>query len=67
MTSLRQSGQRLLFYLRYAARNLRRERSWAAFSLFAVAAGVAAVVSLRALGLSIGDSLIANVPQQQPW
>ena len=61
MTSLRQSGQRLLFYLRYAARNLRRERSWAAFSLFAVAAGVAAVVSLRALGLSIGDSLIANV------
>ena len=61
MASRSPRAERFLFYLRYAARNLWRERSWAAFSLFAVAAGVAAVVSLRALGLSIGDSLIANI------
>ena len=61
MNRLNPLGQRLLFYLRYAGRNLRRERSWAAFSIFAVAAGVAAIVALRALGLSIGDSLIDNV------
>ena len=61
MNRLNLLSQRLLFYLRYAGRNLRRERSWAAFSIFAVAAGVAAIVALRALGLSIGDSLIDNV------
>ena len=61
MNRLNLLTQRLLFYLRYAARNLRRERSWAAFSIFAVAAGVAAIVALRALGLGIGDSLIHNV------
>ncbi len=61
MNRLNLLAQRLLFYLRYAARNLRRERSWAAFSMFAVAAGVSAIVALRALGLSIGDSLTENV------
>ncbi len=61
MQKMRLSVARLRFYLRYAARNLRLERRWAAFSLLSIASGVAAVVALRALGLSIGDSLIANV------
>ncbi|NWF67859.1 MAG: ABC transporter permease [Chloroflexi bacterium] len=52
---------RFLFYLRYAARNLYRERRWTTFAIFSIAAGVAAVVALRSLGLAIGDSLIDNV------
>ncbi len=51
----------LLFYLRYAARNLYRERRWTTFAIFSIAAGVAAVVALRSLGLAIGDSLVDNV------
>ncbi|MFN8376534.1 MAG: FtsX-like permease family protein [Anaerolineae bacterium] len=51
----------LIFYLRYAARNLYRERRWTTFAIFSIAAGVAAVVALRSLGLAIGDSLIDNV------
>jgi putative ABC transport system permease protein len=50
----------LFFYLRYAARNLYRERRWTTFAIFSIAAGVAAVVALRSLGLAIGDSLIDN-------
>src|SRR5688572_7930943 len=51
----------LFFYLRYAARNLYRERRWTTFAIFSIAAGVAAVLALRSLGLAIGDSLIDNV------
>ncbi len=51
----------LLFYLRYAAQNLRRSRHWTVFAAFCIAAGVATVVALRSLGLAIGDSLLANV------
>lgn len=49
------------FYFQYAFRNLWRSRRWSAFAVFSVAAGVAAVVALRSLGLAIGDSLTSNV------
>ena len=52
---------RLFFYLSYALRNLWRSRRWSAFAVFSVAAGVATMVALRSLGLSIGDSLTADV------
>ncbi len=51
---------RLLFYLRYAARNLRRSARWTMFAVFCIGAGVATVVALRSLGLAIGDSLVDN-------
>lgn len=51
---------RLWFYLRYAARNLRRSARWTVFAVFCIAAGVATVVALRSLGLAIGDSLVDN-------
>lgn len=49
---------RIMFYLNYALRNLWRSRRWSAFAMFSVAAGVATMVALRSLGLSIGDSLL---------
>ncbi|MDL1902144.1 FtsX-like permease family protein [Anaerolineae bacterium CFX9] len=52
---------RFAFYLRYAWRNLRRSARWTTFAVFCIAAGVATVVALRALGLAIGDSLVDNV------
>ena len=52
---------RIFFYLNYAARNLRRGARWTTFAIFCIAAGVATVVALRSLGLSIGDSLTDNV------
>jgi predicted lysophospholipase L1 biosynthesis ABC-type transport system permease subunit len=48
---------RILFYLSYAARNLRRNLRWTLFAIFCIAAGVATIVALRSLGLAIGDSL----------
>jgi ABC-type antimicrobial peptide transport system permease subunit len=51
---------RILFYLRYAARNLRRNLRWTLFAVFSIAAGVAAIVALRSLGLAIGDSLVGS-------
>jgi ABC-type antimicrobial peptide transport system permease subunit len=53
--------RRFAFYLTYAARNLTRGARWSVFAIFCIGAGVATVVALRGLGLSIGDSLIANV------
>jgi predicted lysophospholipase L1 biosynthesis ABC-type transport system permease subunit len=50
----------LVFYLQYAARNLRRNLRWTAFAVFVIAAGVATIVALRSLGLAIGDSLVGN-------
>ncbi|MEP7290635.1 MAG: FtsX-like permease family protein, partial [Chloroflexota bacterium] len=52
---------RFAFYLGYAARNLRRGARWTTFAVFCIAVGVATVVALRSLGLSIGDSLTDNV------
>lgn len=54
---------RLLFYLQYAANNLRRSGQWTVFAIFCVAAGVATVVALRGLGLAITDSLLSNLRQ----
>jgi putative ABC transport system permease protein len=54
---------RFLFYLRYAAKNLRRSGQWTIFAVFCVAAGVATVVALRSLGLAITDSLLTNLRQ----
>lgn len=51
----------LTLYLHYAAQNLRRSGRWTAFAIFCVAAGVATMVALRTLGLSITDSLLTNV------
>lgn len=53
--------RRLFFYLNYAARNLWRSKRWSAFALFSIAAGVATIVALRGLGLSITASLTDNV------
>lgn len=53
--------KQLVFYLRYAARNLRRSGRWTIFAVFCIAAGVATVVALRSLGLAIADSLVDNV------
>ncbi len=52
---------RIVFYLRYAYRNLRRSGRWTWFAIFCIAAGVTTVVALRSLGLAIADSLVANV------
>ncbi|PJF30272.1 MAG: hypothetical protein CUN52_04365, partial [Phototrophicales bacterium] len=52
---------RLQFYLLYATRNLWRERRWSIFALFSVAIGVATVVALRSLGLSISTALTDNI------
>jgi putative ABC transport system permease protein len=54
---------RLFFYFRYAANNLRRSGQWTTFAVLCVAAGVATVVALRGLGLSITDSLLSNLRQ----
>ena len=53
--------RRFWFYLSYAARNVRRGARWSVFAIFCIGAGVATVVALRGLGLSIGDSLLANL------
>jgi predicted lysophospholipase L1 biosynthesis ABC-type transport system permease subunit len=53
--------RRFWFYLSCAARNVRRGARWSVFAIFCIGAGVATVVALRGLGLSIGDSLLANL------
>ncbi|MCL4254608.1 MAG: ABC transporter permease, partial [Anaerolineae bacterium] len=52
---------RIQFYLLYATRNLWRERRWSIFAVFSVAIGVATVVALRSLGLSISEALTGNI------
>ncbi len=52
---------RVIFYLQYAFQNLRRSGHWTTFAILCVAAGVATVVALRSLGLSISDSLLTNL------
>lgn len=51
----------LRFAFVYALRNMWRDRQRTAFALFSIAAGVATVVALRALGLMITDALTSNV------
>ena len=50
-----------MFYLRYALRSFWRNRRWSLFAVFSIAAGVATIVALRSLGLSIGESLTSNL------
>jgi putative ABC transport system permease protein len=52
---------RVRFAVRYALRNMWRDRQRTAFALFSIAAGVATVVALRMLGLMLTDALTANV------
>lgn len=52
---------RTLFYFSYAWRGIRRGGRWSTLAIFCIAAGVAAVVALRGLGLSIAASLVENV------
>ena len=52
---------RLLFYIRHAFRSLQRERRRSLFAAFAIAAGVAAIVGLQSLGLSIEDSVTSDI------
>lgn len=54
---------RLGFYFGYAYRNIRRGGRWTTLAIFCIAAGVAAVVALRSLGLSIGETLQSDVRQ----
>lgn len=49
------------FFLHYTTSQLNRSRQRTLFVLFCIAAGVAAVVSLRTLGLMIGDALTGNL------
>lgn len=53
--------QRLKFYLLYALRNIQRGGRWTTLAVLCITAGVATVVALRTLGLSIGDTLTENV------
>ncbi|MHB8627995.1 MAG: ABC transporter permease [Aggregatilineales bacterium] len=49
------------FYIEHARRDLTYNGRRTAFALFCVAAGVAAIVALRTLALSIGDTLVENI------
>jgi putative ABC transport system permease protein len=51
----------ITFYIRQALANMNHNRQRTLFVLFSIAVGVAAVVSLRTLGLMIGDSLTSNL------
>ncbi len=49
------------FYIEHALRDMTRNGRRTAFALFCVAAGVAAIVALRTLSLTIGDSMAVNI------
>jgi len=52
--------ERLRLDLRYSVRHLWREKQRTVFALFCVAAGVATIVGLQMLGLSIADAMTGN-------
>ena len=54
-------SDRLLFYIKHAFRSLQRERRRSLFAAFAIAAGVAAIVGLQSLSLSIEDSVTRDI------
>lgn len=54
----------LRFYFRHAVNNMNRNRQRTLFVLFCIAAGVAAVVSLRTLGVMIGDAVTGNLQSE---
>lgn len=47
--------------LRFAWLNLRGHARWTGFAMLGVAAGVAAMVTLRSLGLAVNDALLLNL------
>ncbi len=51
----------LRFYIEHSLHDLTRNGRRTLFALFCVAAGVAAIVALRTLALSIGDTLTENI------
>jgi ABC-type antimicrobial peptide transport system permease subunit len=51
----------LKFYLQHSLNDLRRNGRRTLFALFCVGVGVAAIVALRMLGLSIGETLVRNI------
>ena len=53
--------KQLRFYLQQALANLRHNPQRTVFVLFCIAVGVAAVVSLRTVGLMIGEGLTQNL------
>lgn len=54
----------LSFYTRHALNNMNRNRQRTFFVLFCIAAGVAAVVSLRSLGLMIQSAVLENLQEE---
>lgn len=52
---------RLIFYFTYSLRNIRRGGRWTILAIFCIVAGVATVVALRGLGLSIAESMLSTV------
>lgn len=52
---------RMIFYFTYSLRNIQRGGRWTILAIFCIAAGVATVVALRGLGLSIAESLLSTV------
>ncbi|MEO0561828.1 MAG: hypothetical protein AAF125_06930, partial [Chloroflexota bacterium] len=53
--------KQLRFNISYGYRNIRRGGLWTVFAVFCIAAGVAAVVALRGLGLSMEETLTSNI------
>ena len=51
------------FYTRHSLNDLRANKQLTFFALLAIAAGVAAVVSLQTLGVMIGDTLTGNLQE----
>lgn len=51
---------RVAFYLTYGWRNIQRGGRWTSLAILCIAAGVATVVALRGLGLSVGESLVSS-------
>lgn len=62
-SKLETTMKHLPFFFRQAMANMNRNRQRTIFVLFCIAVGVAAIVSLRTLGLMIGDSLTQNLQQ----
>ena len=52
---------RLHFYLKHSIRSLGRERRRSVFAIFAIAAGVAAIVGLQSLALSVDDTVTNDI------
>ncbi len=54
---------KLEFYFRHSLNDLRANKQLTFFALLAIAAGVAAIVSLQTLAVMISDSLTGNLQE----